>query len=243
MFFTKQRVKLVRFLIEINESIFFYKRLKKVFKEIFKNSPLRKVIDVGVNRGQTIKFLHQFSEEIEIIGFEPNKSLFEKVREMKFRNVSLHNCGCSDSEGTLVFNENILDESSTFENVNSNSKWLMKKANILGVKPKNLIKQSYPVKVIQLADFINEHMREATIDLIKIDVEGHELKVLKGLFSNPLRSRIKFIQVEVHNDDLYEGQIKNEIIDLLELGNFSIHKEIKHGFGSFSDIIFINNNH
>ena len=243
MFFTTQRVKLVRFLIEINESIFFYKRLKKVFKEIFKNSPLRKVIDVGVNRGQTIKFLHQFSEEIEIIGFEPNKSLFEKVREMKFRNVSLHNCGCSDSEGTLVFNENILDESSTFENVNSNSKWLMKKANILGVKPKNLIKQSYPVKVIQLANFINEYLGEATIDLIKIDVEGHELKVLKGLFYKPLRSRVQFIQVEVHNDDLYERQVKNEIINLLEFNNFSICKEIKHGFGSFSDIIFINNNH
>ena len=243
MFFTTQRVKLVRFLIEINESIFFYKRLKKIFKEIFKNSPLRKVIDVGVNRGQTIKFLHQFSEEIEIIGFEPNKSLFEKVREMKLRMVSLHNYGCSDSEGTLVFNENILDESSTFENVNSNSKWLMKKANILGVKPKNLIKQSYPVKVIQLANFINEYLGEATIDLIKIDVEGHELKVLKGLFYKPLRSRVKFIQVEVHNDDLYEGQIKNEIIDLLELNNFYIYKEIKHGFGSFSDIIFINNNH
>ena len=243
MFFTTQRVKLVRFLIEINESIFFYKRLKKIFKEIFKNSPLRKVIDVGVNRGQTIKFLHQFSEEIEIIGFEPNKSLFEKVREMKLINVSLHNYGCSDSEGTLVFNENILDESSTFENVNSNSKWLMKKANILGVKPKNLIKQSYPVKVIQLANFINEYLGEATIDLIKIDVEGHELKVLKGLFYKPLRSRVKFIQVEVHNDDLYEGQIKNEIIDLLELNNFYIYKEIKHGFGSFSDIIFINNNH
>ena len=45
------------------------------------------------------------------------------------------------------------------------------------------------------------------------------------------------------NDDLYEGQIKNEIIDLLEFNNFSIYKEIKHGFGSFSDIVFINNNH
>tara|TARA_B110000027_G_scaffold94918_1_gene100182 strand:+ start:1722 stop:2117 length:396 start_codon:yes stop_codon:yes gene_type:complete len=115
----------------------------------------------------------------------------------------------------------------------------MKKANILGVKPKNLIKQSYPVKVIQLADFINEHMVEATIDLIKIDVEGHELKVLKGLFYNPLRSRVKFIQVEVHNDDLYEGQIKNEIIDLLEFNNFSIYKEIKHGFGSFQTLFLL----
>ena len=97
--------------------------------------------------------------------------------------------------------------------------------------------------MIKLADFINEHLGEVTLDLIKIDVEGHELKVLKGLFYKPLRSRVKFIQVEVHNDDLYEGHIKNEIIDLLEFNNFSIFKEIKHGFGSFSDIIFINNNH
>ena len=39
------------------------------------------------------------------------------------------------------------------------------------------------------------------IDLIKIDVEGHEINVLRGLF-NKKSSRIKYIQLS-HNDDLY----------------------------------------
>ena len=42
--------------------------------------------------------------------------------------------GCSDREGDLLFHENILDESSTFENINFNSKWLSRKAKILGKK-------------------------------------------------------------------------------------------------------------
>ena len=107
MFFTTQRVKLVRFLIEINESIFFYKRLKKVFKEIFKNSPLRKVIDVGVNRGQTIKFLHQFSEEIEIIGFEPSTKCINILK--------------NDAEQTYNNYEVMLNENSDGETLDESS--------------------------------------------------------------------------------------------------------------------------
>ena len=242
MFFRKKRIRLVRSLIEINEKIFFYSKLKTAYTEMFKKHPLNIVIDIGVNRGQTINFVKKFNKNVKIIGFEPNKELYALLKKRNYKNLSLLNCGCSNFDGKLIFNQNILDESSTFENVKINSNWLKKKALILGVKPDKLIQKTYPVEVIQLANYINKKIKEPTIDLIKIDVEGHELKVLEGLYSKSLNSKIRYIQVEVHNDDLYGVDLKNKIINLLKLVNFEIYKEVKHGFGNFHDIIFINNN-
>ena len=48
----------------------------------------------------------------------------------------MFNAGCSNINGESLFHENMLDESSTFENVDLNSNWLNKKAKILGTKQK-----------------------------------------------------------------------------------------------------------
>jgi hypothetical protein len=47
--------------------------------------------------------------------------------------IKIHNLGVSNINGELTFHENILDETSTFEELNFASKYLEKKAKILGV--------------------------------------------------------------------------------------------------------------
>ena len=178
------------------------------------------------------------NKDVEIIGFEPNKDLYEMIVNMEIPNLTIFNYGCSNISGQLLFHENILDESSTFEQTNSNSKWLLKKAKILGVNPDKLINNSYEVKVVQLSDFLNSNLNFQKIDILKIDVEGHEMNVLKGLFSEILITHIRFIQVEVHDDDMYFGNKKSDIFEILNSNNFVLFKEVKHGFGSFSDLIF-----
>lgn len=232
------RIKLIRFFIEINENLFFYPRLKKAYNEMFSQLPLKTAVDVGVNRGQTIDFFKKINKDVEIIGFEPNKDLYEMIVNMEIPNLTIFNYGCSNISGQLMFHENILDESSTFEQTNSNSKWLLKKAKILGVNPDKLINNSYKVKVVQLSDFLNSNLNFQKVDILKIDVEGHEMNVLKGLFSEILITHIRFIQVEVHDDDMYFGNKKSDIFEILNSNNFVLFKEVKHGFGSFSDLIF-----
>ena len=75
--------------------------------------------------------------------------------------------------------------------------------------------------------------------LVKIDVEGHELQVLEGLFSNGNQFKIRLIQLESHNDDMYLSNSKHGDIDQLlnKNGYFEIAK-IKHGFGDFAEIIY-----
>lgn len=143
----------------------------------------------------------------------------------------------------MEFHENILDETSTFEDLNFDSKYLEKKAKVLGVTKENIIVDNYKVEVIRLYDFIKEKPN-TFFDVLKIDVEGHELQCLEGLFIDEKKKLpIRFIQLESHNDDMYLSNSNHQDIEnILNKNGFEKIAEIKHGFGDFAELIFENKN-
>ena len=239
----KLRTKIIQSLIHINEAIFFYPKLKKFYKDNLKNASVS-ILDVGANKGQSIDFFLGINPKAKITAFEPNKKLFQFLQE-KYQsnaNINLNNLGVSNTNGELEFNENILDETSTFESLNLESKYLEKKAKVLGVTKESIIVDKYKVAVITLSEFFKSN-ENSLFDVLKIDVEGHELQVLEGLFSDGNQIKIRLIQLESHNDDMYLSNSKHGDIDQLlnKNGYFEIAK-IKHGFGDFAEIIYEYNN-
>ena len=164
-----------------------------------------------------------------------------KTNTKQIQNIRLHNFGVSNIEGELTFHENILDETSSFEELNMDSKYLEKKVKVLGVTKESIIVANYKVNVIRLFDFLKKNPNKK-YDVLKIDVEGHELQCLQGLFTDekdilPLR----FIQLESHNDDMYLSNNKHHDIEtILNKNGFEKVAEIKHGFGDFTEIIYEN---
>tara|TARA_B100000925_G_scaffold266172_1_gene225788 strand:- start:4798 stop:5520 length:723 start_codon:yes stop_codon:yes gene_type:complete len=232
------RVNIIRKLIELNENLFFYPKIRIAYQKLHKENHFNIVFDIGTNKGQTIKQFKAVNPKIFIYGFEPNKKHYNNLLNSNDENLKMFNAGCSNIDGELLFHENMLDESSTFENVDLNSNWLNKKAKILGTKPKNLIQKSYKVTCIKLSTFFQKN-KVKLIDLVKIDVEGHEYQVLEGIFEKK-ETLIKFIQIENHNDDLYLNTNRNKINKLLKDNNFKEFISISHGFGNIQDIIYKN---
>ena len=230
------RIYIIRKLLGLIENIFYEKKLIKFYKKIFFQNSLNHVIDVGVNRGQSIDLFRKINQNVEIYGFEPNPRLFDYliVKYANNNKINLYKLGCSDNNGKKLFYENILDESSGFEEINYKSEWVKKKSKILGIKSKHLISKKYYVNVIALSDFLKPKQK---IDLIKIDVEGHEYKVLRGLFKKYID--IRFIQFEVHSDNMYKNSVDYiKIVELLNDNGFFELRTIKHSFGNINDVIF-----
>lgn len=232
------RVRLIQLLIHLNENIIFYPRLRRYYKKVLRNkNPV--IMDVGVNKGQTIDFFLKLSPQAQFIGFEPNEKLFHFLKDKyrKHKNIQLFQKGISSQKGKLTFYENIMDETSTFESVNPDSEYLKNKAKILGVKNvEQMIVNQYEVEVVRIADVIRDQEIKK-IGVLKIDAEGHEYHCLSGLFQEETDCRIDYIQLERHHDDMYRTEDRG-IDALLQQNNYQLDAGIKHGFGGIEELIY-----
>ena len=64
--------------------------------------------------------------------------------------------------------------------MNTSNVYLNLKARLFGGNIYDMVTEEYNVKTLKLFDFIKQK-KIKNVDLIKIDTEGHELSVLKGL--------------------------------------------------------------
>lgn len=239
--FKNLRINIIKELLELNEELVFNRRLIKYYKNEL-SSKLKTVIDVGVNTGQSIKLFRKISKDCFITGFEPNPTLFQNLIKKYHSqpNIKLHQIGISNQKGLKTFYENVLHSTSSFEELNYESDYLSKKAKILGVNKKDIIRNRYEVEVTTLNDYINGNCN-SDIDILKIDTEGHEYYCLEGLFAKQLNVMIKYIQIEEHNDDMYlNKRTFEEIQRLLEENAYEIAAKIRHGFGDFAEVVFKN---
>ena len=203
-----------------------------------KNKPV--IFDVGANKGQSIRFFKKLFPEAEIHAFEPSPNTYMKLeREIMKHSYSSTNAypiGVSETKASLPFYESILDETSSFDLPDPNSKYLRTKNRILlsthavNSKPKL-------IKVNTLENIVRDN-RILVISILKIDAEGHELSVLKGA-TNLLRDKqIHMIQFERHRDDMRPDH-SEEISKLLEGFGYVHAASIKHPFGSFYEEIYM----
>ena len=232
------RIKLITYLIELNEAILFYPKLKRFYQKSLPNNPC--IFDVGANKGQSADFFLNIRPTAQITSFEPNPNLFQFLtnKYKGHKTMTLVNKGVSNAKQLLTFYINKLDLTSSFEPLNPDSKYLAKKAQVMGVKPSDIISETIEIETIALRDYI-QTTGISHIDLLKIDTEGHELKCLTGLF--PLQGcQIDRIQIENHQDDMYQTLDSFESIqDLLLTNGYQVETKIKHGFGDFYEVIFL----
>jgi len=225
-------MKLIFNLVLIVIDFFYKKKIILFFKKSLGDS-FSVLIDVGAHKGETIQeFMNNFKIK-NIYSFEASPTTFIylqiKLKEIRKKfnqtNIEIFNFGVGNTNKKNIFYELSDSNSSTFNTIDRNSSYYKKKNKILSLfflKDKSTIMET-DVLQIKLGELINE--KEIThIDVLKIDTEGYEFEVLKGLEQEI--SKIKFIYFEHHYDNMIKKNYKySDIHEYLKKKGF--HKVFK----------------
>ena len=129
-------------------------------------------IDFGINIGQTLIKIKSIDPLYDYLGFEPNQSCIYYVEnlisENKFQNTQIIPVAISDFCNLAVLNFLANDQFDSSASIIDN------------FRPKENIKLRKYVPVYN-ADIINPLLTNKKISIIKIDVEGSELEIVKEL--------------------------------------------------------------
>jgi FkbM family methyltransferase len=142
------------------------------------DSPLRTVFDVGANFGQTACRFAKAFPLATIYSFEPVPASFSLLRESvkSIPRVRTFNCALGDAAGSVQINIASSSGSSSLHSIQAATG--------------NLEVSIDTIDEVCVSNQIDE------IDLLKIDVEGHELQVLRGASQRLMAGKIRYIYAE-----------------------------------------------
>lgn len=192
----------------------------EVLNYLFKKKKGQKILifDVGANVGEYSKeVIKHFENNVTIHCFEPSKATFSKLSENLAgnNNIFINNIGLGSehSEMTLYTNESNSVIASLYH----------RQLEHLNVD----MNFSETVSVSTLDQYcINNSIDQ--IDFLKIDVEGHEISVLKGSEAMISRGAIKAIQFEFGGCNIDSRTYFKDFFLLLN-PKYNIYRVVKNG--------------
>lgn len=213
---------------------FFKFRLKKK-KIVF--------FDVGAHHGETVNLYGKYLNVDQFHCFEASPINFEilkkKIKNSNYINIcNLNHFGLGHKNYETYLNQTKESSSSTINDFNSSSDYFKKKLKILNISKIENYFEKIPIKIIHLDYYINQNKIQF-IDILKIDTEGFEFEVIKGLTKN--FKKVKFIYFEHHYDDMIKKNYTfSNIHNLLEKNNFKKTLKSKMIFRKSFEYIYEN---
>jgi FkbM family methyltransferase len=188
------------------------------------------VFDVGANVGDYSLTLKSFLPAADIYAFEPAVSVFQQLTAniaaaSADGKIKPRNFGFSDSERTVEFYSYTVDGN---------------EASVL-----SSIDQRLPTQVLDVQTRCSEQVQVRTIDhfcesegitridFLKIDVEGHELSVLRGAERMLTNGAISLIQFEFGPANIYSRTYFYDFWSLLS-GAYDFYRIVPQGLAPIS---------
>ena len=173
------------------------------------------IIDIGSNKGQFIMLIEQLFPHKIIYSFEPIEEILEKQKRFfnYKKNIFFYNFALGSNPSTKeFFITKRMDGSSFFKINTENTKNIHYK-----------IQNQRNIQIRTLDEIIIDQEIIKPV-LIKIDVQGFELEVLKG--AEKILEKTNYLLIEVSEKEMYQHQpLSNEIITFLQDRNFQILKQ------------------
>ena len=219
-----------------------------LLKDKISNNPI--IFDVGGNKGQSIeKYLKIFDKPI-IHSFEPIETEFNYMYN-KFKNnknIFLNNFALGDKTEEKEFNVTAKTVNSSFNKINLDTDWLKERSKQYNTSEEGYVTSVQKVNVIKLDDYCRDH-KISIIDLVKIDTQGYEDKVLQGSLNSIKQNKIKAIVTEIMFDNVYDKYFSfSDIEKFIIPNNFRMvgidlmNNNLFSGLVFFADVYYFNKN-
>ncbi|MBL8812337.1 MAG: FkbM family methyltransferase [Planctomycetaceae bacterium] len=182
--------------------------------QVLKQISVDGIIDVGANRGQFSLECRVLKPGIPIVAFEPIPAMAQIYRQVHegCRHVELIESALGESPGTAVLHVSREADSSSILPIGQQQSQLFPNTHEVG---------TLSVSVNRLDDYADRWRDKAKL-MLKIDVQGFELSVLRGAVETLQKCR--FVYVECSEVELYEGQaLRREVNQFLEENGFVEH--------------------
>lgn len=156
--------------------------LAYITHELLHGNESKYCIDIGVDKGWWSFFAANCNPNVHIDSFEPNQQSYDAIQvpECLKSQIVLHNVAISNKTGTLPF---IFKEGQSHSRSDSST--------------------------VVKCETLDAYIKNKTVDLIKIDTEGHDLIILESL--HPYLDQIKAIVFEC--TVYWNGNTMNECIE------------------------------
>lgn len=213
---------------------------KKNLEVLKKNLPkrLNLYIDVGAHNGEMAEIvLKQFIIK-KLFLFEPNPDCIKNLKKIKKKNIKIFNYALGNIEKKVYLNIGHISSMSTINKIENKSFYTFLKKILIGLfyLKKNIYKKKILIKQIPLFKILkNNNINK--IDFIKIDTEGYEYNVLKGL--KRYLDVVNILLLECHYDDSLIKNYNFETINkFLVKKNFRLISKNKMFFRKGYELIY-----
>jgi FkbM family methyltransferase len=168
-------------------------------RQLMETLGINLVLDVGANLGQTGVALRTDGYSGRIVSFEPLSGPFKELsqRAAEYGNWQVRNCALGESAAKTTINVSGTAWSSSFLPMNSRHTSIVPESAYVGTEE---------VTISRLDDLFKEYTSPDDKIFMKVDTQGYEMSVLRGLPEN--LGRIDLIQLELCFVTLYDGQPK-----------------------------------
>jgi FkbM family methyltransferase len=219
---------------------FLDKNIHKIrISSFLKKQLIETVIDVGAHKGEFIESILKVNSVTEVIGFEPQKKIFNILLKTFCNNniVSLNNIALSEKEGKKIMKINKLSDTSTLNDLDQDSLFFKFKSYLLYEKNSIISEEVASTTTIDIF-FKNKQLGKNV--LLKIDTEGYEFNVLMG--AKKTIQRIKYVLIENQFSKMYKNVNFEECHKFLTQHQFMLIKKFKFPTFHYEDRFYINTN-
>lgn len=188
------------------------------------NSERPLILDCGANIGVAVLYFKRLYPNARIIAFEPFGPAFDalaaNVNANHLDDVAIYHALLAEKhgDGELFFNPDHLGSLS------------------MSVRPDRIKGASQSVKAVPLSEYIQE-----SVDLLKMDIEGAELEVLREVAKRGKLSFVKQMIIEYHHHILPDEDRLSELLSILEQNGFGYrikgHYPPQWTRGQFQDLL------